>query len=203
MRSKSLPEGMLGDQALELADELGVAPQGEIRLEPRLERGEALLLESAHLDLRERRFRKVGERSPAPERMGQPQRLRSRRRRLPTGLLDECLELEDVELLRRNPEEVAGTRARPSSLRSPWTATWSAFAAVCGARSPQSPSISRSRETGSLAWRRRSASRARCRGPPRGSVPRPSFTASRGPRTRNSNCPLVSLTSLDRPVRPP
>jgi hypothetical protein len=58
---------VLADERFELADELGVAAEREVGLEPPLERAEAELLQAESLALRTRRVSKVCERRSAPE----------------------------------------------------------------------------------------------------------------------------------------
>ena len=79
---------MLGDQRLELADELGVAAEREVGLDPLLERRQPQLLEPRRLDPRERLVVELGQRRPAPqrERLAQQARRRARaRRRAPSA----------------------------------------------------------------------------------------------------------------------
>ena len=68
LRARALAQRLGGDQRLELGDELGVAPEREIRLDPLLERDGAQLLEPRDLGLGERLVEEVGERRAAPER---------------------------------------------------------------------------------------------------------------------------------------
>ena len=63
-----LSSAVTGDELLQLADERGVAPGGQVGLHAQLERGQPLLLEPRDLRLRERLEGHVGERGPAPER---------------------------------------------------------------------------------------------------------------------------------------
>jgi len=58
---------VLGHQALELADELAVAAEREIRVDPILERREVKLLEPTDLALRPRFVRELDECRAAPE----------------------------------------------------------------------------------------------------------------------------------------
>ena len=80
------------DECLDLADELGVAAEREVRLEPPLERLQAELFEPGNLGLRERLLCEVGQRRPAPEvesfAQSQPRKLGCRLPRL----LDQRLE---------------------------------------------------------------------------------------------------------------
>ena len=62
-----LAEWVLADEHLDLADELGVAAEREVGLEPPLERLQAELFEARNLGLRERLVGEVGKRRPAPE----------------------------------------------------------------------------------------------------------------------------------------
>ena len=66
-RAQPLAQGVRADECLELSDELGVAAECEVGLDPQLERPQAELFESRDLDLRERLVDEVGERRPAPE----------------------------------------------------------------------------------------------------------------------------------------
>ena len=59
---------MLPGQRLELADQLGIAAERELRLDPPLDRGQAQLLEPGDLRLSERLVGEVGQRRAAPER---------------------------------------------------------------------------------------------------------------------------------------
>ena len=59
--------------------------EGEIRLDPALERGQAQLLEARDRRLRERLVGEVGERWPAPEREGLTKRLGRRGRPEPSA----------------------------------------------------------------------------------------------------------------------
>jgi hypothetical protein len=58
---------MLGDQLLQLRDEVGSSPQGEPGLEALLQRRQAQLLEPVDLVLREGLVDEVGERGALPE----------------------------------------------------------------------------------------------------------------------------------------
>src|SRR5262249_44501893 len=63
-----LPEGVLGDERLELGYELAVVSQRELGVGPVLERGEPTLVEARDLGLRPRLEAQVGKRIPPPER---------------------------------------------------------------------------------------------------------------------------------------
>ena len=107
--AQSLPQRMLADERLELADELGVAATLEIGVEPRLERDEPELLQPCDLGLRPALVREVGEGGAAPER----ERRGELRGSLGRGELRRCgepaLELGAVEL--RRAEDRAGSRS--------------------------------------------------------------------------------------------
>ena len=66
---------MLAHQRLELADQRRVPAEREIRVDPVLERRQALLLEPGSLGLRERLVREVRQRRSAPQRQRLPQPL--------------------------------------------------------------------------------------------------------------------------------
>ena len=68
---------MLGDQRLQLADQLGVAAERQVGLDPLLERRQPQILEPAALDPRERLLAELGQRRAAP----QPERLAQQARR--------------------------------------------------------------------------------------------------------------------------
>ena len=99
---------MLTDERLELGNELRVAAEREVGIDPQLERGEARSLEALGLRLRENVVGELGERLAAPE----AERLAEQPAR-PGGigafrLGDQPLEAEQVELVGVDPDEVAG-----------------------------------------------------------------------------------------------
>ena len=122
-RSRS---GCACDERLELGDELGVAPEREVGLDPLLERDGAELLEPRDLGLGERLVEEVGERRAAPERERLAQRALGRRRvaalerRAP--LLREPGEAVEVDALAARARARTPARASrctgPSALRS-------------------------------------------------------------------------------------
>ena len=65
--AEALAERMLCDEAFELTDEVGVAPQLQLRVDAIFDRDEPQRLEPCDLRLGERLEREVGERSPIPE----------------------------------------------------------------------------------------------------------------------------------------
>ena len=110
--AQPLPQRMLDQQLLELPDELGVATQREVRLDPLLEGGDAELFEALDRRPRERLVRQVGERGAAPEAERLPQELRRLFRVICVERLrGQPLEHDQVELLRHEADRVA-RRAR-------------------------------------------------------------------------------------------
>src|SRR5919109_4661123 len=87
-------------------------------------------------------------------------------------------------------------RSGPSALRSWETYTWSAVWAVSGGEASQSSSMSRSRETTSLACSSKEASRARCSEPRSGTRTPPSLC----PRPTSIGQDGTGLAS-ERPLR--
>src|SRR5205085_12634652 len=76
LRTKSLPQRVLLDERLELADERPMPTERQLGLEAVFERREPQFFEARYLRLRERLERDVGERLAAPEleRLSQPRR---------------------------------------------------------------------------------------------------------------------------------
>ena len=83
---------MQPDERLELADDLDVAAEREVGLEPALEGGQTQLLEACDRRLRERLVGNVGERRTAPEAEGLSEGLRRCRRLGAVRRSDELLE---------------------------------------------------------------------------------------------------------------
>ena len=94
---------MLADERLELGDELGVAAEREVGLDPLLECGQAQLLEARDLSLREGLGREVRKGRSAPKGEGGPQRLCCAFGLAPgkerSTLAEQALETAEVELL--------------------------------------------------------------------------------------------------------
>ena len=80
LRARALAQRLGSDERLELRDELGVAAERKIGLDPLLERDRAELLEPRDLGLGERLVEEVGERRAAPERERLAERTLGRRR---------------------------------------------------------------------------------------------------------------------------
>ena len=107
LSSEPLAERLTTDALLELADELGVPPEGQVGLDPILERGGALLLEPSDMRLRERLVGQIGERRAAPEAEGVTQAVRRLRcvtaRQRASRRRHELGERGGVELARLDP----------------------------------------------------------------------------------------------------
>ena len=171
-------------------------PQREVGLDPRLERGQSLLLEPRDVVLGERLVLEIRQRRAAPQRQcvdaasapsGRRDPLRTRAGRRPPA----ARTAGDRAGRRRPPccsrcrGSAAGCRWRtPSSLRSCDTYTCRLLVAVAVGRSPHSSSISRSAETTSLACSSSNASNAR-RLPPPTVISRSPSVTSRGPSKLN------------------
>ena len=96
--SRPLPQRMVGDEGLELTDELAVPPGGEVCVDPLLEAAQVELFQSGDLALGEVRIGELGQGRPAPE--------LERLARHPVP--HEPLELQHVELVVLDPDQVAG-----------------------------------------------------------------------------------------------
>jgi hypothetical protein len=120
--AEALARGMLGDQGLELADELRVFSEHELGFDPRLERHQPQLLEPRDLGLRERLVGDVVERRTAPERQGVAGRaqrlLRVAGLEQALGLRQPVLEALDVDVAVVDGEDVAApTRYQQVAVR--------------------------------------------------------------------------------------
>jgi len=107
---------VLGDEALELGDEVAMAPEPEVGVDAILERSQSKLLETRALGRCERLVGEVGERSTAPDLQALPEhprggRLASARERL-SPLAPEPLEPVHVELAVGDADQVAGAAAQ-------------------------------------------------------------------------------------------
>ena len=108
LAADALAQWLLGDEALELADELDVAPERELRVGAVFERRQPQLLQPQRLELRQIRGRSAPEVERPPERLGRPGRVSDRQRR--AAGLRQALELEDVDRSGVDREAVAGRR---------------------------------------------------------------------------------------------
>ncbi len=95
-RAEAFAEGMVGDESLELGDQVGVASEGEIGVDAGFDRPHPKLVEAADLVLCELLVGEVGQRRPPPQAQG----VAGQCRRLPgivpergPGLLHEGLEV--------------------------------------------------------------------------------------------------------------
>ena len=111
LAAQALPQRMLGDERLELSDEVGSPPQGEPGLEALLEGRQAQLLEPVDLVLREGLVDEVGERGALPERQRLLQaakgRVRPRLRESFSRLLDQPLEPKGIDSIGLDQKLVA------------------------------------------------------------------------------------------------
>ena len=163
---------MLGDERLQLDDELLVASELEIGFDPLLLGCEAQLVEPRDLGLREVRVAELreGRAAPQPERLPQ---LLGGELGLATSsrsprLLERVMKDVGVELAALEAKAVSvavrleRAPAEPSVPRSRETSACSVFSAEEGGVSPQRPSMSLSADTISLAWISRIARSSRC-----------------------------------------
>jgi len=114
LRTEPLAQGRLGEQSLELGDDVLVAPECEFRVDLELEGAEPQLFDARRLGAREVVVAEVLERGTAeePERLGQQLCLLPRRSA--AGIGQEPLEEMEVELVLFEPERVAGLARRDS-----------------------------------------------------------------------------------------
>jgi len=102
---------MCRDEAFELHDRVPVPPQRQVRIDPRLQRGQAQLIEPGDVALEALLEREVRERRPAPERervLENPSRIggpAGGQRR--SALVDRRLEALRVDGAGRDPQLVA------------------------------------------------------------------------------------------------
>jgi hypothetical protein len=108
LSARPFAQWMLADEYLELPDELDVASEIEVCLDAPLDRSQAQLFEAKDLGLREWLVREVGESRPAPDAERIAEQSRGLVGRGQPCLLDEPLEAKEVELVRLNPQDVAG-----------------------------------------------------------------------------------------------
>jgi hypothetical protein len=184
---------MLADERLKLRDQLVLAPEREICLDPRLQRRQPRLLETSDLLLRELLVPELGERRPTPERESLAQHRRRAIRvsgvEVSSTLACQLLEAPDVGLVPIERQRVAATsvttRSAPSAFRSCATYTRTAFVAVAGGSPPHSSSARLSTVAGSPRRSSSSTSSARCFGASTAIARSPSTTRS-GPRSEKS-----------------
>ena len=181
--TRALAERMLGDQLLELAHDVGMAPEGKVRFDPPLERQHAELLETSGDRIEQGVVRQVGERRAAP----QGERLAERRRGTGRISLLECPAAVVRQLLEPLQVERPGLDANDVRRRR-------------GSRSPPSP--------GPCAARRRTPGRG-SRPSPAGRPPRGRRSAATRERRRwggrgaGRASPAAWARRAARDVRPP
>ncbi len=122
---EALAVGMLRPEHLQLADHLPVPSEGEVGLDPFLERPEPQLLETIDVGGRERLVGEVGQRRAPPQRERLPDAVgrgaRVAARELPACLLHAAFEAVGVELTVRDAEQVsaaAGLQPAPALVRT-------------------------------------------------------------------------------------
>jgi hypothetical protein len=113
LTAQPLAQRLLGDQRLQLADEVAVAPSGQIRIDPILQRRNLQLPQASNRGLRPSLIGEVGQRRTPPqrERLGEQCRRTSwftSGKRL-TSALRELLKARKIDLLGRGPQRIAGS----------------------------------------------------------------------------------------------
>ena len=148
LAAEPLAQRMLRDERLELADELGVAPELELGVDPLLERRQPQLLEPRDLRLRERLEREVGERLARARARAPRAELRARARPRAAARASRRVASKRSRSICSGStrEHVAGRprherRRRRAACAAATTKFWSDVAAVRGGCSPQSASI--------------------------------------------------------------
>ena len=109
-----LLQRVLSDQRLQLGDQLGVAAEGQVGLDPDLQDGQVPLGEPGALGLGERLVGELRQRpaTPQPERLAQPGRCQLRHPAERLGaLVGEPLEAGQVQLVGVQLQQVAGLAA--------------------------------------------------------------------------------------------
>ena len=162
---------VLGDQRLELGDEIAMAPEREVGLDPVLERRQPQLLQPRSPQLA-RTPRSARPRRPAHATARAPRESSTPPRRPPpaassdrpraTRSSNRSRSSSPDARRSRYPGPSRSIRSGPSRRRNPCTCTCRAFTAAAGGRSPHSASISRSRDTTSPRATSRHASSATC-----------------------------------------
>src|SRR5206468_3141116 len=113
--AQTLPQRRARDRGLEVADQVAVAAEREIAVEPILERPEPQLLQPLDLAPREALAGELRQRRPPPQRQRLRQQCRTGARVVDGARFrDEPLEPAQVELLGTDVEDVASAvRAQP------------------------------------------------------------------------------------------
>ena len=142
-----LAQGVLGHERLELADDVRMAAQRQVRVDPRLGAGEPELLEASDLRLREHLEANVGERGATPERQRRPESLGSvgsvPALELASPLRQELLETVRIAVPGREPEPVAARLRNddvaPDGLAKPGGDDLNGVVRIC--RKPVAPEL--------------------------------------------------------------
>jgi hypothetical protein len=98
---------MLTSELLELTGELGVATDGEVRVDATLECHEPQFVETRAHGVRERLVDEIGERGTAPQRQRAAEPVRGDGRRRPVGFAHQLLEAVQVERRGSDVDRVA------------------------------------------------------------------------------------------------
>src|SRR3954452_16362569 len=106
-----LAQRLHADRRLELRDQVGMAPERELCVGPRLEGRPAALLQTQDLGLGERLERQIGERRAPPQIQCEPERLGGLLGRGRAAASDQVLETIDIALIRADVQPV-GTPVR-------------------------------------------------------------------------------------------
>ena len=128
LTAKALAEWVPADQALQLGNELRLAGELEIGIDPALERDEMFLVDASSLRAPDRPF-ELRECGPAPQHERLTKAFGRNVGNLPARLVDQSFEPCEVELAIENAESVSGRcvpiASRPSVFRRcetwPWT----------------------------------------------------------------------------------
>ena len=118
---QALAERVLGDECLELSDQLVVAPEREVGVDPELDCCQPDLLEPGDRRLGEALVGEVRERRAPPQRQRVAQPLRRVGRQAASEqappLVHQALEAVEIELVGLDPDDVAGRSGRQHVLR--------------------------------------------------------------------------------------
>jgi hypothetical protein len=119
--AEALAKAMLAHQELQLGDEIGVAAEREIDLDPLLDSRQAQFLEPVYLGLRKALVGEIAQRRSAPQRQGGLERYRRAAeiafRARGACLVPQPLESIEVELFRLEVQHVAGRTCDQQLLR--------------------------------------------------------------------------------------
>ena len=116
LAAQPLPQGLLGYEGLELADQLAVAATSQIGLDPLLERDPAQLIETGDFGLSEGLVGEVGKRRTPPKRESPAQLLGRPLWIFPSRLVEELLKAGEIELRGLDTQDVPGGLGNESAL---------------------------------------------------------------------------------------